>query len=195
MKKTLSIQGGMAIGKTTLLKSLEPLLTSSYISYENPQPIVKKRTEQFLDLHTKEGFIANQRLFIEAEIKRYNLLPKQNIIFDRGPEDTLFYTLYYPIANGYDWGIENALKEELHALRNCLSDYVLYFNASIETLRERKALDTTRKRNSFEKNLKLYPYEQQWYKQFNATIIDVDDLSKEDVQNLTMNFLKSINFI
>lgn len=38
-----------------------------------------------IDIFTEEGFIANQRLFIEAEIKRYHELPNSKIIFDRGP--------------------------------------------------------------------------------------------------------------
>ncbi|NDI33939.1 hypothetical protein [Chengkuizengella sediminis] len=69
MNSILSIQGGMAGGKTTLAKKLENQLSDVYVTYENPYPIIKLRELKHLDISTKVGFIENQRLFIEAEIK------------------------------------------------------------------------------------------------------------------------------
>lgn len=80
LKRILSIQGGMAGGKTTLVKRLEEHLLDVHFTYENPYPIVRKRDDLNIDIFTEEGFIANQRLFIEAEIKRYHELPNSKII-------------------------------------------------------------------------------------------------------------------
>ena len=59
----------MASGKTTLAKKLE--LHGLSVIYENPYPIVEKRKQLNLDMNSKEGFIANQKMFIEAKIKEF----------------------------------------------------------------------------------------------------------------------------
>ncbi len=38
---------------------------------ENPYPIVEKRKQLNLDMNSKEGFIVNQKMFIEAKIKEF----------------------------------------------------------------------------------------------------------------------------
>lgn len=89
----LSIQGPQAVGKTTAIKAIEPCFKEVIFSYENPFPIVKKRKDLGLDISIEGDFIKNQRLFIEAEIKRYRVLENQAVVFDRGPEDTECYTI------------------------------------------------------------------------------------------------------
>ena len=69
MAYVISLQGPMASGKTTLAKRLEQYGLS--IIYENPYPIVEKRKELHLDMNSKEGFITNQKMFIEAKIKEF----------------------------------------------------------------------------------------------------------------------------
>ncbi|WP_411333392.1 hypothetical protein ACK1LH_13690 [Metabacillus indicus] len=64
MKKVLSIQGGMAGGKTTLVKRLETIMSDVFFSYENPYPNLVKRKNMNLDIGTREGFDENQRVFI-----------------------------------------------------------------------------------------------------------------------------------
>ena len=65
----ISLQGPMASGKTTLAKRLERCGFS--VIYENPYPIVEKRRVLNLDINSKEGFILNQKMFIEAKIKDF----------------------------------------------------------------------------------------------------------------------------
>ncbi|EEL49872.1 hypothetical protein bcere0022_28240 [Bacillus cereus Rock3-44] len=43
-----------------------------------------------MDIYTKEGFITNQKLFIEAKIKEFQNARGHLVIFDRGPEDIEF---------------------------------------------------------------------------------------------------------
>ncbi len=45
-------------------------------------------------MNSKEGFIANQKMFIEAKIKDFQNAKGSVVIFDRGPEDIEFYTLF-----------------------------------------------------------------------------------------------------
>lgn len=195
LKNTLSIQGGMACGKTTLTKMLEKVLSNVYFIHENPYPIVEKRKKQNIDIYTQNGFVENQRMFIEAEIKRYNNLPNGKIIFDRGPEDIEFYTLHFPLANGLHWDIENLLKDELKELRRCRSDFILYLDAREETLLKRIQNDVSRRRNSFYNNIKLHKFEKEWFNHFNTTIADVNNISSEQLVNWTLHFLKQINFL
>jgi deoxyadenosine/deoxycytidine kinase len=185
----LSIQGGMAAGKTTLAKRLEKRLKDVTFVYENPYPIVEKRKKLNLDIYKEKDFITNQKLFIEAEIERFNQLPEGTIIFDRGPEDVEFYTLYFPKAIGQNWNVEEQLKDELQELRKCRSDIILYLDVSIQTLYKRKQADLTRRRNSFAQNMKLYPYEKEWFEQFNAYFVGVNNKSIDKLEEWTMKFI------
>lgn len=185
----------MAGGKTTLTKKLEEQIDGVYFTYENPYPIVEKRENKNLDIYTIDGFIENQRLFIEAEINRFKNLPDGKVIFDRGPEDIEFYTLHFPIANGFKWDIEQLLKDELQELRRYRSDIILYLDASEETLYKRKLSDFTKRRNAFQKNIKLYKFEKDWFMQFNTKFLDVNNKTSEQVGKWTLEFLKKNNFL
>ena len=87
------------------------------------------------------------------------------------------------------------LKEELEALRKCRSDVILYLDANEETLFLRKENDQNRRRNSFEKNIKLYKFEKEWFKQFNTKFVDVNNKTPEQLGEWTIKFLKEITFI
>lgn len=62
------------------------------------------------------------------------------MIFDRGPEDIEFYTLFYPMVIGKEWDIENELKDELYKLRECRSDAIFYLDVSESNLYDRKIM-------------------------------------------------------
>lgn len=176
MRTILSIQGAMASGKTTLARALEDAYPELHVYYENPYPIVQKRKELGLDIRTEDGFVENQRLFIQAELERFRHFPDGHIILDRGPEDLEFYTLHYPRIHGHDWAMELRLKAELEALRTCRSDQILYLQALDHLLQERRDADQTRTRQSFEQHQPLWALEENWYKQF--TVYSIDTTAK-----------------
>lgn len=122
MGYVISLQGPMASGKTTLAKRLERCGLS--VIYENPYPIVEKRKQLNLNMNSKEGFIINQKMFMEAKIKEFQNVKDSFVIFDRGPEDIEFYTLFYPMIIEKGWDIETELKDELYKLRECRSDAI-----------------------------------------------------------------------
>ena len=188
MAYVISLQGPMASGKTTLAKRLERCGFS--VIYENPYPIVEKRKRLKLDMNSKEGFIANQKMFIEAKIKDFQNAKGSVVIFDRGPEDIEFYTLFYPMVIGKEWDIENELKDELYKLRECRSDAIFYLDVSESNLYDRKNNDRTRNRSTFEEQFKLVETEKDWYKQFPVTYVDTNRLTAEELEVYFMDWLK-----
>ncbi|WP_439741219.1 AAA family ATPase [Bacillus pseudomycoides] len=184
----ISLQGPMASGKTTLARRLEkhgfPIL------YENPYEIVEKRKKLNLDIYTKEGFITNQRMFIEAKIKEIQNARGRIVIFDRGSEGIEFYTIYFPKLIGMDWDIENELKDELYKLRRCRSDAIFYLDVSKKILQERKKNDNTRRRSTFEEQLELVEIEKQWYQQFPVTYVNTDEATVEETEVYFMKWVK-----
>ena len=188
MTYVISLQGPMASGKTTLAKRLEQYGLS--IIYENPYPIVEKRKELYLDMNSKEGFITNQKMFIEAKIKEFQNVKSSVIIFDRGPEDIEFYTLFYPKMIGKEWDIETELKDELYKLRECRSDAIFYLDVSKENLYDRKNNDRARNRSTFDEQFKLVEIEKEWYKQFPITYVNTNVLSVDELEAYFIGWLR-----
>ncbi|EJP92412.1 AAA family ATPase [Bacillus cereus] len=188
MTYVISLQGPMASGKTTLAKRLEQYELP--IIYENPYQIVEKRKELHLDMNSKEGFITNQKMFIEAKIKEFQNVKSSVMIFDRGPEDIEFYTLFYPKMIGKEWDIETELKDELYKLRECRSDAIFYLGVSKESLYDRRNNDRTRNRCTFEEQFKLVEVEKEWYKQFPVTYVDTNILSVDELEAYFIGWLR-----
>lgn len=189
MRTIISIQGAMASGKTTLAQALEDAYPELHVYYENPYPIVQKRKELELDIRTEDGFVENQRLFIQAELERFRHFPDGHIILDRGPEDLEFYTLHYPQVHGYDWDMEFRLKTELEALRRCRSDLILYLRAPDHLLRERRDGDQTRTRQSFAQHEPLWKLEENWFERFPVHPIDTTAKTLEQVRQAAVHRL------
>ncbi|EEL59710.1 ATP-binding protein [Bacillus toyonensis] len=188
MAYVISLQGPMASGKTTLAKRLEK--RGFRVIYENPYPIVEKRKKLNLDMNSKVGFIMNQKMFMEAKIKEFQNVKDSVVIFDRGPEDIEFFTLFYPTIIGEEWDIENELKDELYKLRECRSDVIFYLDVTKKNVYDRKNNDRTRNRSTFEEQFKLVETEKDWYKQFPVTYVDTNRLTVDDLEVYFMDWLK-----
>ncbi|MBH0321822.1 AAA family ATPase [Paenibacillus jamilae] len=184
----ISLQGPMASGKTTLAKRLE--MRGFRVIYENPYPIVEKRKKLNLDMNSKVGFIMNQKMFMEAKIKEFQNVKDSVVIFDRGPEDIEFFTLFYPTIIGEEWDIETELKDELYKLRECRSDVIFYLDVTKKNVYDRKNNDRTRNRSTFEEQFKLVETEKDWYKQFPVTYVDTNRLTVDDLEVYFMDWLK-----
>ncbi|MHC8667986.1 AAA family ATPase [Bacillus cereus] len=184
----ISLQGPMASGKTTLAKRLEK--RGFRVIYENPYPIVEKRKKLNLDMNSKVGFIMNQKMFMEAKIKEFQNVKDSVVIFDRGPEDIEFFTLFYPTIIGEEWDIETELKDELYKLRECRSDVIFYLDVKKKNVYDRKNNDRTRNRSTFEEQFKLAETEKDWYKQFPVTYVDTNRLTVDDLEVYFMDWLK-----
>lgn len=187
MSVILSLQGGMAVGKTTLAHRLHNRLRNVEVSFEYP----KKRPKD-LDVFKEEEYYKIQRYFIKLEIERYRNLSKGNVIIDLGPEEIEFYTLFFPKCIGQNWNVEDALKKELLELRECRIDSILYLDISTDILCSRKDADKERKRGFFENYIKyLHPLKRPWFeKEKNTTFINVDNMTPEGLEDWTLNWLK-----
>ncbi len=178
----LSLQGCMAVGKTTALKYLQKNAPYINISYEINTEIVEEVKRRQLDKNKFEDYVEIQKLWLNKEVTRWNKVKDfQCSVMDFGAEEIEFYTLNYPKTIGENWDVEGALKKELGAVRKCMPTRILFLDASDETLRQHKMNDTTRSRNFFEYHLKyLLPLKRKWfYSKSNVDVLMVDGFSRE----------------
>ena len=183
----ISLQGSMAVGKTTVAKLLESEISNHYkVLFE----YTKKRPEG-LNPTIEQDFYKIQKYFIALEIARYNQYLNTNTVFDLGPEEIAFYTVNYPKACGYNWNVETNLQTELKQLHNCVIDRVVYLDADVEELNKRKKSDNTRDRGFFDTYInKLHPLKKQWMvNNYKTTVINVNSLSAEEMKDQIANII------
>lgn len=127
----LSLQGCMAVGKTTAVRYLQKNAPYVNISYEINTDIIDEVKRRQLDKNKYEDYLQIQKLWLKKEIVRYNKAQNFNCsIMDFGAEEIEFYTLNYPRTIGQEWDIENALHEELEQVRKCMPTRILFLDAS-----------------------------------------------------------------
>ena len=180
----LSLQGCMAVGKTTAVKYLQQHAPYINRSYEINNDIVDEVKRRQLDKNKYEDYLEIQKLWLNKEVARWHKAIKNSCsVMDFGAEEIEFYTLNYPKSIGADWEIENALHEELEAVRKCMPTRILFLDADDEVLRRHKENDDTRSRNFFEHHLKyLLPLKRKWFlERANVDLLRVDDLDIETV--------------
>ena len=180
----LSLQGCMAVGKTTAVKYLQQNAPYINISYEINSDIVEEVKNRHLDKNKYEDYLEIQKLWLKKEISRWHkAIEFPCSVMDFGAEEIEFYTLNYPKSIGVEWEIENALHAELMAVRKCMPTRILFLDASEKVLRQHKENDDTRSRNFFEHHLKyLLPLKREWFLgKANVDILCVDDLDIEEV--------------
>lgn len=183
----ISLQGGMAVGKTTLAKKLQSRLKNITCSFE-----YQKNKPEGLDMFNEQDYYKIQTYFIMLEIDRYKNLPAGNVILDSGPEEIEFYTLFFPKSIGANWNVEDVLADDLAELRKCNIDEILYLDANPDTLIQRKDGDITRKRGFFENYLVyLHPFKKEFFsRKNNTTILDVNNMSPEEVEEWVLYWLE-----
>lgn len=161
----LSLQGCMAVGKTTALRHLQITAPYLHVSWEDQRDVIAEVQRRGLDKNRYEHYLEIQRLWLNNEVRRHE------------------EALSYPRSIGEDWDVEGPLRAELEAVRECLPDRILFLDASDETLRAHKAGDPTRGRRFFEQHLQtLLPLKREWFRQRdNVDWLRVDGLSSDEV--------------
>ncbi len=180
----LSLQGCMAVGKTTAVNYLLQNAPYIHISYEVNSDIIDEIKRRQLDKNKYDDYLEIQKMWLNKEVARWHEAIKYPCsVMDFGAEEIEFYTLNYPKSIGMEWEIENALHAELETVRKCMPARILFLDASDEVLRRRKENDDTRSRNFFEHHLKyLLPLKREWFfGRANVDILHVDDLDIETV--------------
>lgn len=179
----LSLQGCMAVGKTTAVNYLHQNAPYIHISYEINRDIIDEVKRRQLDKNIYEDYLEIQKLWLNKEVVRWHkAIEYPCSVMDFGAEEIEFYTLNYPRSIGMEWEIENALHVELEAVRKCMPTRILFLDASDEVLRKHKENDDTRSRNFFEHHLKyLLPLKREWFfGKPNVDILCVDDLDVKE---------------
>lgn len=180
----LSLQGCMAVGKTTAVRYLQENAPYVNISYEINTDVVEEVKKRQLDKNKYEDYLEIQRLWLNKEVVRYNKAKEFKCsIMDFGAEEIEFYTLNYPLTIGQNWEIEDALKQELEQVRRCMPTRILFLDASNEVLLKHKENDSTRSRNFFEHHIKyLLPLKRKWFiGKETVDVLTVDNLNAEEV--------------
>lgn len=180
----LSLQGCMAVGKTTAVRYLQEHAPYVRVSYEDNSDVIAEIKNRGLDKNRYEDYLEIQKLWLSKEVTRWKKARSYPCtVMDFGAEEIEFYTLHYPKTIGKDWEVEQALKPELEALRRCMPQRILFLNASEEVLRRHKEQDPTRSRNFFDHYLQHFlPLKKAWFfGRPDVDVLDVDGLTADEV--------------
>lgn len=150
---------------------------------------IKERRERDmlnLDITKRDDFVTNQEIFHRAESERVQKLKKldvQQVLFDRGPEDTLCFSRIHPIAISATWDVSAEMNVLAQLYIPHRSTKILYLVASKETLLRRRSADVTKSRSNFENFIRLYyDLELSFYRKLdNVEFVDTDKLTTKDV--------------
>lgn len=175
----ITIEGSWAVGKSTLLqrwKALHP----SYLVHDGLE-----KYDAGADLSDEASYCQHERRYLRhflAEERRLRAQP-QPVLRIRGTEAAAFYAFYFPQSHGHAWDIERLLREELAALRATPSDLLLYLHASVPTILQRAAQDTTKRRAKLSRWLEAWqaPTEAFFRSLPQTIVIDTDGLSPDEV--------------
>ena len=135
----LSLQGGMAVGKTTAARYLARHAPDLHVCLEDNRAVIGQVQRLGLDKTRCDDYIRIQRLWLQHEVDRWQQArPWPCTVMDFGAEEIEFYTLHYPRTIGQDWDVEGPLARELAAVRRCMPRRILFLDAPDPVLRRRK---------------------------------------------------------
>ncbi|MDD3428642.1 MAG: hypothetical protein PHG02_01385 [Oscillospiraceae bacterium] len=178
MAKVFSLQGCMAVGKTTAAQYIQKNMPQVYVSFEENAAVIKEIAVRQLDKNIFADYVEIQKLFIANETERFKKAQLHPYtLMDFGAEEIEFYTLHYPIAVKKYWPVQQALQTELKALQACMPDKILFLEADAEVLKNRKEADTLRSRTFFSYYIThLMPLKKVWFAQ--KTNVDFLNVSR-----------------
>ena len=192
MGRVFSLQGSMAVGKTTALKLIEQV-TTYHISFEENQQVIKAINRRQLDNNNQKDYLEIQKLWIKEEIVRWQNNQKYPITLqDFGAEEIEFYTLNYPLSLHKNWKVEHSLNKPLQQLKRYQPERILFLDAQDTILEKRKQADSLRSRSFFDYQLKhLLPLKRDWFsKKENVDFLDVSYLTKEQTAKQVVLWLE-----
>ena len=180
----LSLQGGMAVGKTTAARYLARHAPDLHVCLEDNRAVIGQVQRLGLDKTRCDDYIRIQRLWLQHEVDRWQQAqPWPCTVMDFGAEEIEFYTLHYPRTIGQDWDVEGPLARELTAVRRCMPRRILFLDAPDPVLRRRKEGDAARDRGFFEHYLQeLLPLKRAWFAQKdNVDVLQTANMTPEQV--------------
>lgn len=185
--KIYTVQGPWAAGKSTLLARMSGAYGSDILPVSEFGVQERRTRDGFkLDINKRDDFVANQEIFHRAEHERVKHLREQGVkqvLFDRGPEDTLCFSRIHPIAISAEWDVSAEMQQLAEKYITHRSTKILYLRASKETLTHRRKNDLTKPRKTFEAFINLYyDLELEFYAELpNVYFLDTDEMNGEEV--------------
>lgn len=180
----LSLQGCMAVGKTTAARYLQRHTPQVQVFFESTGDVIQQVRSRQLDKKQYPDYIEIQKLWLANEVRRWEQAVQYPCsVLDFGAEEIEFYTLHYPQSICQNWEVERPLHKELAAVRRCMPDRILFLDASDTVLRARKEADATRSREFFDHYIThMLPLKRAWFAQKdNVDWLSVDTLTPEQV--------------
>lgn len=190
----LTLQGCMAVGKTTTLRWAETHAARFCVCHEDDSKTLGIVHSRGLRQHVFEDYIEIQRLYIKAAIRRARTFEGRDVLMDFGPDETLFFTLNYPASIGHpDWPVASALESELAELSCVLPRRTLFLDAEPDVLCARKAADLTRTRGSFDHHLShLMPLKRAWLlAQPDVDVLDTNRLTRDETGQYVLDWAET----
>lgn len=185
--KIYTVQGPWAAGKSTLLARMSDAYGSDILPVSEFGVQERQTRDGFkLDINARDDFVANQEIFYYAEHERVKHLREQGVkqvLFDRGPEDTLCFSRIHPIAISAEWDASAEMERLAKKYITHRSTKILYLRASKVTLASRRKNDRTKPRKTFEAFIDLYyDLELEFYAELsNVYFLDTDEMNGEEV--------------
>ena len=183
MGTVLSLQGSMAVGKSTAARYVQAHAPHIHVCLEDTGDVIAQVRSRGLDKTCLEDYVEIQRLWLRNEIRRWQEAQRHPVsLMDYGAEEIEFYTLHYPQTMGKEWPVAAALAEELSVIQRCMPRRILFLDAPDEELRRRKEADALRSRGFFEHSLTtLLPLKRKWFiGRKNVDALDVSRLAPEE---------------
>ncbi len=194
--KIYTVQGPWAAGKSTLLARMSDAYGSDILPVSEFGVQERRTRDGFkLDINVRDDFVANQEIFHHAEYERVKSLREQaveQVLFDRGPEDTLCFSKIHPIAISAEWDVTAEMRELAEKYITHRSTKILYLRASKETLVRRRKNDHTKPRKTFEAFIDLYyDLEIDFYAELpNVWFLDTDEMTGEEVMSEAVRYFE-----
>lgn len=179
----LSLQGSMAVGKSTAAKYVQARAPHIHVCLEDTGDVIAQVRSRGLDKRRFEDYVEIQKLWLRNEVRRWQEARRHPVsLMDYGAEEIVFYTLHYPRSIGLDWPVEEVLGDTLAEVERCMPDRILFLDAPEAELRRRKEADATRSRGFFEQSVTtLLPLKRAWFiGRTNVDVLDVSGLSPEE---------------
>jgi hypothetical protein len=185
----------MAVGKTTLIKGLLHGIPEASALYESDESVQALFDRIWKGEETSYCRDLKQLMFICERIQRIRSQSGRLLFLDGGIEDYFVYwrrscELHFPDRN------PDYIDKVRDDTRAYASDRIYYLTAAESLLRQRKAQDTSRRRNFFETYMRDYwEYERQYFLSLGACVIDTGNRTTDEVRGWVMNNLQQDGFI
>ena len=99
----LSLQGCMAVGKTTVAHYLEQHCQQVQVCFEDNAAVLAEIKRRRLNKNCYADYLEIQRLFLRNELRRGQKAKKYpHAVMDFGAEEIEFYTLNYSKSRGLE---------------------------------------------------------------------------------------------